>query len=65
MVIKYSLSLWKFHCDLLYGSILEEAKHLELIPLHDALWRAYKEFENDSFMFLGPSAIYSRFHEWI
>jgi hypothetical protein len=46
-ILNYILTLWKYMCKRLHGSMIEAAKCLELSKLCDAMASAYKEFQED------------------
>ncbi len=50
MVLIYSLSLWKFRCDLLYGRTKDEAAQKIMTDLRNRVIQAYREYEQDPFM---------------
>jgi hypothetical protein len=48
-VLTYSLSLWKFRCNLLYGRDKEEADQKIIAELRQKTILAYEEYEKDPF----------------
>jgi hypothetical protein len=50
VVLNYSLSIWKFCCDLLHGTTVEDAQNIWLDKLRREATKAYKEFASNAFI---------------
>jgi hypothetical protein len=49
-LLSYSLSLWKYRCELLHGRSLEEAHRLKLSKLQHQVALAYEAYNSDPFI---------------
>lgn len=49
-VLEYSLSIWKYRCELLYGQTKDEAEWIIIAELHQRVTLAYEEYEKEPFI---------------